>query len=344
MPQTDLYTYATTVLGMSASDLAAQGIYPGSQSVDIPESTTSATIVSSGGLNTNPTSVRSVLLNAMKVYGIEGPEALAYAEQFLVDHPSVTEAAAQAQLALDIYDPASQIGKVVDRLYPEIQARRRASDQRVSQGLTPYDPVSVSYVQNYRTAAQQYARAEGLPPGLLDTTKLVANNVALPEVQSRLHNFYRAVQESAPDVVAQLRDYYGYTPAQIGALAVDPDQTEAHLVRQFESAQIGTAGARTGFGPVTAAEAEQLAAEGVTADQASQGFGQLAAQRGLFAALPGAGEDDITRQEQLAATFLNNQKAADALKKRRERRLAAFGGGGGLSLQGGVGGLGSAST
>jgi hypothetical protein len=240
-----------------------------------------------------------------------------------------------AVVSADLYDTGSTLGKIVDQKYPELA-------QRVKNG---HAPGTVGEALAYRTTAAQYARAEGLPPNLLDPSKLYANDVSLPEVQSRLHNFYRAVSDSAPDVVAQLHDYYGYSAAQIGALAVDPALTEAHLVRQFEAAQIGAAGQRTGYGGVDTATAEQLAAQGVTADQAQTGFGNLAQQRPLFAALPGSGEDTIGTGEQVAATFSNSQAAQERIRRRREQRQAQFAGGGQFGGgQRGVGGLGSAVT
>lgn len=288
-----------------------------------------------GGIVQNNLSGRAVVQAILRDAGLDiTPELDQYISNLASSYGNDI-ARLGAVVNADLYDTGSTLGKVVDQKFPEIA-------QRVKNG---YAPISVGDAITYRNTSNQYARAEGLPPNLLDPSKLIANNVSLVEVQSRLHNFYRAVEDSAPDVVAQLHDYYGYSRAQIAALAVDPDQTEAHLVRQFESAQVGAAGTRASFGPVTTAEAEQLAAQGVTGDAAAQGFGQLAAQRGLFTALPGQGEDDITRQEQLGAVFSNSQAAAERIRRRRERRLAEFGGGGGLNVvKGGVGGLGNATT
>lgn len=285
-----------------------------------------------GGLSTNPDSGRAILQSILRAAGLESPELNQYITDLVTQGGTVSDW--QARLNADLYDTSTVPGKVVAQRYPEL-------GQRISNG---YSPGSVAEALAYRTTAAQYARAEGLPSDLLDPGKLYANNVSLSEVQSRLHDVYRAVSDASPDVVAQLHDYYGLTPAQIAANSLDPTKAEADLLRQFHAGEIGAAAGRTGFGAVSGADAEQLARQGVTADQAQQGFGNLAAQRGLFTALPGSGEDTIDQGTQIAATFSNSQAAAERIRRRKEARLAAFGGGGGLGAgQRGVGGLGSAA-
>lgn len=328
-PPSGYYAPNVTDLSTPLDQLA-----PGAPS-SIPASTSppTPTTTTVGGLTADQANGKAILQAILRDSGLDDPSLAQYITDLITAGGTATDW--QARLNADLYDTGSTLGKIVNQRFPEL-------GQRIKNG---YAPMSVGEALSYRTTAAQYARAEGLPPDLLDPAKLIANNVALPEVQSRLHGFYREFSAQAPDVAEQLHTLYNLSPAQIGALAVNPDVTEQHLVNMLQAGQIGAAGVRTGFGQIGAGTAEGLAAQGVTADQAQAGFGQLARNTPLFTALPGSGEDTISQGEQLGAQFSNAQAAQLRIERRRQQRLAAFQGGGGLGASNrGVGGLGSASN
>ena len=85
---------------------------------------------------------------------------------------------------------------------------------------------------------------------------------------------------------------------------------------------------------ITTAQAEQLAKQGVTAEQAQQGFTQLGQQEQLFRSTL-MGEQALTQEEIVAGTLTNDQAAAQRIAKRRRGRTSTFESGGGYAGQGG---------
>jgi hypothetical protein len=85
--------------------------------------------------------------------------------------------------------------------------------------------------------------------------------------------------------------------------------------------------------------AEELAAQGITAAEAQQGFGQIGTQQELFNPLQG--EQAITQEQQISGTFGTNAEARKAIAARRRSRQAAFETGGGFATTQGASALGT---
>lgn len=235
----------------------------------------------------------------------------------------------------DLYDTGSTLGKIVDQKYPEIALHAKNG----------YGAITVGDVLSFRQTATELAKQEGFDVNLLDFKDWIGNGKGLPELQSRIHDAYGALRQADPGAVDQLHTLYGATPGQLGMFAMDPTRTVDDLLRELEAANIGAAGLRTGYGQLAAGQLESLAARGVTAQQAQQGFGELAGMQPLFRVLPGQGGRNITQDTQLAAEFGGDAAAKKTIEEERQRRLATFGGGGGFGAgQKGVVGLGAANT
>jgi hypothetical protein len=250
----------------------------------------------------------------------------------------VVNSSTPSQIELQLYDPTSTAGKVVDRLYPELQQRR-------TKGLPP---LSIGDAVTYRNNAIQLMRASGLPPTFYDQpddlAKFASNDVSLAELKNRIDDEVRATTQSAPEVTATLSEW-GVPAGSLAAYYLDPDRALPIIERQFQAAQVAAAAKQTGYGNVTEAQATDLATLGVGGQQATQGFGALAAQSELFSALPGEGADTITQDEQLAATFRGDAAASRRIAQRAQSRKAAFAGGGSFAGgKNGLSGLGSAPT
>jgi hypothetical protein len=106
------------------------------------------------------------------------------------------------------------------------------------------------------------------------------------------------------------------------------------LSRMVAAGQMSFAARRAGYddGGLERAEAERLAALGISKDQATEGFGNLATQRELWGPLPGMenSEDTIGRDTQLDAEFGGNAYARERRRRQARQRTAAFQRSGGL--------------
>lgn len=223
---------------------------------------------------------------------------------------------------------------------PEFKTRFPAIDERVKRGLAPLSPGE--YVA-YEQQARQIMRAAGLPETFYDSTddytRFLSADVSIAELNDRIQLGRQAAFDAPAEVRQALMRDYGMTEGGLTAYFLDPDRALPILERQYRAGQIGGAGIRTGFGS-TRAENERLAALGITAEQAQQGFGALGESRELFQSLD-RGEDAIGRDEQLGAVFEGNSNAQRRIEQRRSRRRAVFQGGGGFaSGQDGISGLG----
>lgn len=136
-----------------------------------------------------------------------------------------------------------------------------------------------------------------------------------------------------------------YSVGSLTAYYLDPQRTLALARRQTTAARIGVQARRSGFGQLTRSEADQLASQGITAEQAQRGFSGLEQNVELFTPLPGEAGQGIDRGGQLGAAFGGDVAAASDIEKRRRQRQGTFAGGGQFAgNRTGLGGLGSAQS
>jgi hypothetical protein len=101
------------------------------------------------------------------------------------------------------------------------------------------------------------------------------------------------------------------------------------LQQQYKMGEIAGAAMRTGFGQITAAQAERLQGAGVSEQAATEGFGKLAQSMQLFTPLD-EGEDVITTETQIGM-LAGDAEAAAQIERRQSRRKAEFEGSGGFA-------------
>ena len=228
---------------------------------------------------------------------------------------------------------------------PEYQARFAGNKERERRGLPVLSPTT--YIQE-EEAYKTQLRNLGMSPGFYDTqadfARLIGGDVSPVEFGARIQQGYQAVRQSSPEVIRQMKELYGVSEADLAEYFIDPDRKRPQLdrmalQRQAQSAQISAqARQQAGMG-LTAQQAEALAAEGVTQEDARRGFGQLQLEEGLYQAQM-RGEEVIGQEEQIAAAFGTSAAAAQRVATRRRRRQAEFQAGGQLAAgQTGVQGL-----
>ena len=207
----------------------------------------------------------------------------------------------------------------------ELYKRRfPANAQRRAQGLPE---LSVSEYIGMERGYKAAMAGSGLPSGFYDNpedfSNFIARDVSPAELQDRVNQGFRAVNDANPEVVRQMKELYGVDEGGIAAYFLDPERATPVLTRQARAAQIAAQSVRTGVGQISTAQAEELARMDVTEREAQAGFAQIAAQEQLTQPLMGE-EGIITREEQIAAQFGANQAAQQRIATRARRRAAEF--------------------
>lgn len=246
----------------------------------------------------------------------------------------ITSGASQSEVLLSLRERAE-----FKAMFPEIEARQKA-------GLAPISP---GEIVEYRRRARQMFQQYGLPPGFYDDRKdfqaFLTKDISLSELQERVEQGYVAATQAPLEVRQELRRFFGIDEGGLAAFFLDPERAQTVLMRQFQSAKIGGASKRTGFGELALSEADELADLGVTDHEAEQGFGVLSDSRELFSELVGQErtEEGVSRGEQLGAAFKGDAAARRKIAQQARRRSAVFDAGGGYaSSREGFGGLGRA--
>lgn len=232
----------------------------------------------------------------------------------------------------------------------EITGRMRDTDQfktrfpgiaeRTKKGLAPISPGEyVAYERN----ARQLMRAAGIPEGFYDQqedfTRFITNDLSLSELGDRVTLAANAAFKM-PKEDRDALTRFGMGDGDITAYWLDPEKAQPLLERKFAAAQLAGSASRTKFGELSESTADRLAMQGVTADQAQQGFGNLVDARELFNPLEG-GEEMIGQDEQIGAAFEGNANARRRIEQQRRRRQSRFESGGSFAAgQAGIVGLG----
>lgn len=227
---------------------------------------------------------------------------------------------------------------VLIRTTPEYKQRFPAMDALAAKGRA----ISESDYISYEKTAQNLERRYGLPQGMLmnSVTDLLTNEVSPVELNDRVLLASAASIQAPQEIKNMFQQYYGIDQGGMTAYFLDPDVATPLLEKQFASAVIGAEATRQGIG-IDVYGAENLQGLGITQEQARQGFGQVAAAKGLT---EGRG-DVVTQQELVGSAFNTNAEAQKSVERAIGGRLGRFQGGGEFLQQGGQNvGLGTAAT
>ncbi len=204
--------------------------------------------------------------------------------------------------------------------------RFAANIKRAAAGLSQLTPASYIALENtYR----EVMKSNGMDryfnrPDIIEN--LLSGDVSPQELQSRIAQGYRQVQEADAATKTQMRELYGVEDSDLAAYFLNPTETMPVLTRRAEAAKLAARAKEQGNMQLTRLTAEELASRGITEAQAFQTFGTMAQRRGLFETM--TGEEELTAEEQLGASFGYNTEAQERLARRAETRRAAFRGGG----------------
>jgi hypothetical protein len=220
--------------------------------------------------------------------------------------------------------------------------RFAANADRIAKGLSALSPAEYVAVEdqyqnimrNYGLPASYYAKdTMGTQAGF---QTLLANDVSATELEERVLTAQDRVLKAAPEISQALKAFYpDITNGDILAYTLDPTKGLDAIKRKVTAAEIG--GAAIGQGLTTdVARAEQLAAAGVTKQQAQEGYQTIAevAPRGaMLADVYKQSPYGQTQAEQEVFNLAGSAEAAQKRKKLTSLETAAFSG------QAGVGAL-----
>jgi hypothetical protein len=213
--------------------------------------------------------------------------------------------------------------------------RFAANAQRVAKGLRALSEAEyIGTEDQYQDVMRRYGMPEsyytkgelGIQSGF---EKFLAGDVSAVELEDRIQTAQNRVVNSNPEVAKALKEFYpGISNGDILAYVLDPANAVEQIKRKVTAAEIGGAAIQSGL-KTGMTRAEELAAAGITKQQAQQGFQTVAevAPRGSQLA-------EIYKQspytQQTAETevfgLAGSTEAAKQRKKLTQLETAAFSG------------------
>jgi hypothetical protein len=213
------------------------------------------------------------------------------------------------------------------REQPAYQKRFAGNAARLKKGLSELDPASYIGLENQ---FRQTLQSNGLPANFYDQSEdfqaLIEGDVSPSELNERVQQGYRAVADADPAVKEQMKNLYGVDEGQLAAYFLDPKRTAPLLSRQAQAANIAARGLEQGGIQLTGAFAENLAARGISEQQARAGFAEVGALGELRQTF--AGETALSSEQLAGAAFGLDVAAQQELERRRRLRTGEFAGGG----------------
>lgn len=215
----------------------------------------------------------------------------------------------------------------------EYKERFAGNEVRKKEGLPvlsagEYLATEASYRQVMQTA--------GLPEGFYDTpsdfNNWIGNNVSPTEIQTRVDLATQATVLANPDYKKALNTM-GISDSELTAYFLDTKKSLPYIQKAAATAQIGAQaiGQDLSFDQ---AYAETLATKGITADQAAQGYAQIAGEAESMSRLAGIYGTTYTQREAEQATFEGTVGAAAKRKKLASQERGSFSGAAGTGAAG----------
>jgi len=213
--------------------------------------------------------------------------------------------------------------------------RFAANAQRVAKGLralseAEYIGVEDQYqdvMRRYGMPESYYTKGEmGIQSGF---EKFLANDVSAVELEDRIQTANNRVVNSNPEVAKALKEFYpGISNGDILAYVLDPANAIENIKRKVTAAEIGGAATQAGL-KTGMTRAEELAAAGITKQQAQQGFqtvAEVAPRGGVLADIYKQDPYTQTTAEQEVFGLAGSVDAARQRKKLTQLETAAFSG------------------
>jgi hypothetical protein len=223
---------------------------------------------------------------------------------------------------------------------PEYKQRFIGNESRQKAGLPVLNPAEYLATE---AAYRQIMESAGLPAGFYDTpsdyANLIGKNVSPTELQNRVDLATQATVLANPAYRKALNQM-GIKDNELTAYFLNPDKALPILQKSAATAAIGAQALNQGL-TFDVAYSEQLATQGISAQEAQQGYSQIANELDTMKALGsfyGEHYDQRTSEESIFEGKADaTQKKARLLSQERGAFGSATGGArGGLSTGGGA--------
>jgi hypothetical protein len=207
-----------------------------------------------------------------------------------------------------------------------------ANEKRQSLGFKPLSPATYIAMEK---AYKDTLAANGLPQGFYDSQDdfagFIGGDVSVAELNNRLKDAYRVVQDASPEVKAKMAEMYNITDGDLLAYVIDPDRARPLMApdykRQAQAALIAEGAQRLAGINIGKDSAEQFVRQGVTQAEAETGFTSIRQMKELRRA--GFGEEyisDIDLVEGVLGTDADDKMRLEERKRRRIGEVSASGG------------------
>jgi hypothetical protein len=210
---------------------------------------------------------------------------------------------------------------------PEYKTRFAGNAARLKNGLPVLSPAE--YLATEKSYGQVMSKW-GLPATFYDQPSdfqsFIEADKSPAEMDQRAQAASDFVNRNDPQSLAYFKQYY--SQGDMIAYALDPKRAAPLVGKAYEASLIGGAAKTQGVG-VSQLVSEDLAGRGISADQASQGFGIVSADQKAAAQLTGIYGTDLSQQDLIDSTFKSDATATAKVKKLASQERAAFGGSGG---------------
>jgi hypothetical protein len=213
--------------------------------------------------------------------------------------------------------------------------RFAANAQRVAKGLRALSEAEyIGTEDQYQDVMRRYGMPEsyytkgelGIQSGF---EKFLAGDVSAVELEDRIQTAQNRVVNSNPEVAKALKEFYpGISNGDILAYVLDPTNAIEQIKRKVTAAEIGGAAIQSGL-QTGMTRAEELAAAGITKQQAQQGFqtvAEVAPRGGQLAEIYKQSPYTQTTAEQEVFGLAGSVDAAKQRKKLTSLETAAFSG------------------
>jgi len=213
--------------------------------------------------------------------------------------------------------------------------RFAANQQRIAKGLRALSEAEYlgtedqyqDVMRRYGMPESYYTKGElGVQSGF---EKFLAGDVSAVELEDRIQTAQNRVVNSNPEVAKALKEFYpGISNGDILAYVLDPTNAIEQIKRKVTAAEIGGAAIQSGL-QTGMTRAEELAAAGITKQQAQTGFqtiAEVAPRGGMLAEIYKQSPYTQTTAEQEVFGLAGSVDAAKQRKKLTQLETASFSG------------------
>jgi hypothetical protein len=217
--------------------------------------------------------------------------------------------------------------------------RFAANAQRVAKGLRALSEAEyIGTEDQYQDVMRRYGMPEsyyakgdlGVQSGF---EKFLAGDVSAVELEDRIQTAQNRVVNSNPEVAKALKEFYpGISNGDILAYVLDPANAIEQIKRKVTAAEIGGAAIQSGL-KTGMTRAEELAAAGITKQQAQTGFqtiAEVAPRGGVLAEIYKQDPYTQTTAEKEVFGLAGSVDAAKQRKKLTQLETASFSGSAGM--------------